>query len=235
MFLNKSSLIGGLATAIPGELFGFWEAHKLGGKLPWQELFKPAIDLCRNGYRISKPLANALKYAESHIQRDQVLREIFVDQATGSIKKVGDLVKMQKLSDTLEILSQSDFSTFYNGQMTKLMVEEINENGGQVTIEDFNNYRPIVSEAVKLKIDDEYTLYTSGLPSSGILAGFIIKLMRGFQLEPNLLNNTEKSTLFYHRLTESFKHAFAKRALLGDEPENYDIQKVDNSSYFSLI
>lgn len=226
MFLNKSSLIGGLATAIPGEIYGFWEAHKLAGKLSWQALFEPSISLCRNGFHISLPLANALKLTESHVRKNQVLSEIFIDKLSKKIKKFGDIVKMEKLADTLEVLSKTDFSTFYNSDMTKTIVDEINENGGQVSLQDFYNYKPVINEAVKIKINDEYTLYTSGLPSSGVLAGFIIKIMNGYNLEPNLLNNTEKSALFYHRLTESFKHAFAKRALLGDEPDNDDIQKV---------
>lgn len=226
MFLNKSSLIGGLATAIPGEIYGFWEAHKLAGKLSWQDLFQPSINLCRNGFHIPLPLANALKKTEKHIRNDEILSEIFIDKISDKIKKLGDIVKMEKLANTLEVLSKTDFSTFYNGEMTKTIVEEINENGGQVSVQDFFNYKPVISEAIKIQIDDQYTLYTSGLPSSGVLAGFIIKIMNGYNLEPNLLNNTEKAALFYHRLTESFKHAFAKRALLGDEPDNEDIQKV---------
>lgn len=49
--------LGGLAIGIPGEIAGFWKAHKLYGKLPWAVLFKPAIDMCNEGFEIRKALA----------------------------------------------------------------------------------------------------------------------------------------------------------------------------------
>lgn len=43
------------------------------------------------------------------------------------------------------------------------------------------------------------------------------KFLKGFGLTKTTLNSTNSSSLFYHRLIESFKHAFAHRAQLGDE------------------
>lgn len=36
---------------------GFHEAWKLAGKLPWKQLFQPTIDLCENGFPVSRSLA----------------------------------------------------------------------------------------------------------------------------------------------------------------------------------
>ena len=44
-----------------------------------------------------------------------------------------------------------------------------------------------------------------------------IEFLKGFGLTKTTLNSTYSSSLFYHRLIESFKHAFAHRAQLGDE------------------
>ena len=39
----------------------------------------------------------------------------------------------------------------------------------------------------------------------------------GYELKDTRLMDEEESALFYHRLLESFKHAYAKRTILGDE------------------
>lgn len=45
MFNNKSKTKGGLSVAVPGELRGYWKAHKMFGNLKWNKLFQPAIEM----------------------------------------------------------------------------------------------------------------------------------------------------------------------------------------------
>lgn len=66
--------LGGLSVAVPGEVMGYWEAHKKYGTLPWEDLFWPAIHLCRDGITVSKFLARVLKKSESTIQKNKGLR-----------------------------------------------------------------------------------------------------------------------------------------------------------------
>ena len=105
--------------------------------------------------------------------------------------------------------------------------------------DDFKNYQALQSIVEPIVIDDKYKVYTSGLPSCGPLFPFIIRIMKGFDTDSNLLNDKEKTTTFYHRLTETFKHAFAKRALLGDDCENQDIKQVlediDNQDFIREV
>lgn len=60
-------------------------------------------------------------------------------------------------------------------------------------------------------------MYTPPPPSSGLLIPFIIRIMSGFDLKNENLMDNQTRTLFYHRLLETFKHAYAKRTVLGDE------------------
>ncbi len=58
MFIDKPDalLTGGLATAIHGEIAGYWAAHQISGKLSWADLFAPTIELCKNGFEVSEEL-----------------------------------------------------------------------------------------------------------------------------------------------------------------------------------
>jgi gamma-glutamyltranspeptidase/glutathione hydrolase/leukotriene-C4 hydrolase len=45
MFKNCSKTKGGVAIAVPGEIKGYWKAHQMFGKLKWNKLFQPAIEM----------------------------------------------------------------------------------------------------------------------------------------------------------------------------------------------
>jgi len=116
--------------AIPGEIKGYYDAYKIGGRLPWKDLFQPAIDLCMNGFKISKALEKALISTETYIRNNSVLYDIFVNKITNQLLNSNDIAKMPLLGNTLRIISESNTSdVFYNSNLTKRIVEEINENG----------------------------------------------------------------------------------------------------------
>ena len=62
MFLKDplSSLWGGLAVAVPGEIRGLAEAHRRWGKLPWRSVFEPSVKLSTH-FRVTKMLAERLQ------------------------------------------------------------------------------------------------------------------------------------------------------------------------------
>ena len=118
-----------MSTGIPGEIYGLWEAYKLGGKLSWKELFQPAIKLCRDGFIVSGILFDALKKMEKDIRNDPGLSETFINKNNNQTHKQNHIIKMSKLAKTLEIISETNITEFYLGDLAKVIVEEINTNG----------------------------------------------------------------------------------------------------------
>ena len=49
----NASVNGYLAVATPGTVAGMYEVHRRYGKLPWQEVVKPAIALAKDGFIIA--------------------------------------------------------------------------------------------------------------------------------------------------------------------------------------
>lgn len=45
---------GPLSVAVPGELKGYFTAHQRFGKLKWEEIIQPSIELCEKGYEMSQ-------------------------------------------------------------------------------------------------------------------------------------------------------------------------------------
>ena len=63
-------LLGPLSVAVPGELAGYWEAHRKYGKLEWSRLVKPSALLARKGVRVNRHMANALKQEAKTIENE---------------------------------------------------------------------------------------------------------------------------------------------------------------------
>ena len=70
-------LLGGLATAVPGEVKGHYEAWNRFGRLPWRDLIEPTIALCENGFTVERALSNAIKSTEKGIRNNTNLAYVF--------------------------------------------------------------------------------------------------------------------------------------------------------------
>jgi gamma-glutamyltranspeptidase/glutathione hydrolase/leukotriene-C4 hydrolase len=111
---------------IPGEIAGYWFAHKLAGKLPWRRLFEPTIDLCRTGLAVSDDLAKILKSNDKQILKDKGLSKIFINPATNKVYKKNQTIRFPLMADTLEKIAEGGLDTFYNGELSQLIVNETN-------------------------------------------------------------------------------------------------------------
>lgn len=62
MYANdpRSSMFGGLAVGVPGELKGLEEAHKRWGSLPWSDLVQPSVELAL-GWKVPIELARRIQ------------------------------------------------------------------------------------------------------------------------------------------------------------------------------
>src|SRR5260221_6726260 len=67
--IPNMSLYTHKASGIPGSVDGMFEAHRKYGKLKWAELVQPAIDIARNGFKITKRLA-----ANLNREKDQFVK-----------------------------------------------------------------------------------------------------------------------------------------------------------------
>lgn len=209
MFVNRT-VTGGLATAVPGELKGYWELHKKYGKLKWSQLFDPVIQLCRKGHVVSRYLAGILNSKKNVVLASKTLSEVYINPKTNDVYQEGDLVKRTKLADTLEIIKNEGVGAIYNnGSVGRALVEDIQEAGGIVTIEDLMQYNVRWEKSVSVKLRDNKTLHTLSLPGSGALVTFILNVLNDYLPK-------EQSVISMQRIAEAMKFAYAQRTELGD-------------------
>lgn len=206
---NQSSLIGGLSIAVPGELKGMWELHQKYGKLPWKEIFKPVILLCRSGHEVTEYLANVLRMREKEIIDTPSLSEIFVDPETKEIWRAGDKIKRESLANTMEIIANEGADTIYSmGAVGRLLLDDINGFGGILTEDDFAEYKVKWYKPVETTLKHGERLFSMPLTGSGSLLIFIMNLLNEYDLKHDVIS--------YHRIVEAYKFAYAKRSFFAD-------------------
>ena len=181
----NSKTKGGLSIGVPGEIKGYWLAHKMFGNLKWSKLFQPAIEMCNNGFQLPASQAKCLKYCETKIFDSQQLREIFVNRINNEIYKTNSIIKLPKLAKTLETLAREGESAFYNGSLTDTIVNEIQSNGGIITKADLQSYTCKIREPVTYKLKNNFLLNSAPGPSCGLLLNFILAILDGQLLAVN--------------------------------------------------
>uniref|UniRef100_A0A3B3CC47 Gamma-glutamyltransferase 5a n=1 Tax=Oryzias melastigma TaxID=30732 RepID=A0A3B3CC47_ORYME len=197
---------------VPGEIRGFEMAHKLYGKLRWADLFQPTIKLARQGIPISEILQPYIERIPN-TNETQSLRKLFTD-TNDNLLKTGDIVKFEKLADTLEMIAKQGADVFYNGKIAEDLVQDVKAAGGTLDLEDLASYRATLTDAWNVPMG-EYQMYFPPPPAGGSLLTLILNIMRGYKLNPDTLTGKEK-TLFYHRYIESFKFANGLKKYIRD-------------------
>ena len=68
-------------------------------------------------------------------------RSIFFNGTTGEPLPEGAVVRRPVLADTLQAIADGGAATLYGGQIGQLLVDDIQKNGGIITLQDLKDYR----------------------------------------------------------------------------------------------
>uniref|UniRef100_A0A8C6NPR8 Glutathione hydrolase n=1 Tax=Nothobranchius furzeri TaxID=105023 RepID=A0A8C6NPR8_NOTFU len=229
----SKQLIGSKWIGVPGEIRGYEKAHKLYGKLPWADLFQPTIELARKGFPVPPVQGEYIPYIPDE-NMTQPLRKLYSDE-NGNLLKTGEIVKFEKLANTLEIIAKNGADSFYSGKIAKDLIRDVQEAGGKLTLEDLASYNVTVTDAWIVPIG-EYQMYTPPPPAGGFLLSLILNIMTGFQMKSPPRSDDEK-TLFYHRYIEAFKFANGLKSHIRDPRFFSDkmAKEITNSDFSSHI
>ncbi|XP_062273955.1 gamma-glutamyltransferase 5a [Scomber scombrus] len=187
---------------VPGEIRGYEQAHRLYGKLPWNTLFEPTIKLAREGFPIPQIQGRYIPYIDTNVT--QPLRKLYSDK-NGNLLKTGDIVKFEKLADTLEKIANQGADAFYTGEIAEDLIRDIQEAGGTLTMQDLESFRVTVTDAWVVPLGD-YQMYIPPPPAGGTILSLILNIMKGYDLNSASLTGEQKA-LAYHRYVEAFKFA----------------------------
>jgi gamma-glutamyltranspeptidase/glutathione hydrolase len=201
----KDMYVGGKSAGVPGALAMMWLAHQRYGRLPWAELFGPAIRLARNGFVVSARLHNGLQLYSQHVTG--WARQTYFPN--GEPVAEGTILKVPALADELERMARGGPDILYHGETPKRIADALDtagHNPSKMTAADIERYqakdRPAVCEHYR-----GYRICGEGPPSGAIVVEMILKQLERF----NMAALGPKSPVAWHLLAESERLAYADR------------------------
>ena len=158
----------GLAIGVPGTVALYKSAHDAHGKLPWAEIFQPAIRLAREGFSVSPRLAGFLPRMAEYGRIDENPGAAAYFFPNGEPLQVGFLRNNPEYANTLTRIAAEGADACYSGEIAQAMAKAAQEppNAGSLTVEDIAAYRTVRREAICGEFRD-VDICTTSPPSSG--------------------------------------------------------------------
>jgi len=218
-----AAVIGGRAVGTPGAVAMLALAHRQHGRLPWANLFEPAITLAEQGFAVS-PRLHSLLRSETALRADPVAAAYFFG-ADGQPHPVGHVLKNPELAVVLRGIAAQGARALHEGPVASALVAKVRQhatNPGQLSAADLRRYQPKEREALcfdHLALQRALRICGFPPPSSGAVAigqvmGLLARTPQG--LAPL---SGEPGPEWLHGYMEASRLAFADRALYLADPD----------------
>ena len=218
------STLGGASVGVPGSISAIFEIHSKFGSLPIEELFKPAIDLAKDGFAVTKKQSNSLTGKLEDFIKINGEKSLYSKRYFE-----GDTIKNIKFAETLKKISEFGPEGFYEGEIAEMIVRDVKKSGGIMTIDDLKNYKSVWRDPVKFKYKD-LEIISMSLPSSGgILIGQILKSIEDYDIKSFGHNSVEAVQL----MVELERRAYADRSHFMGDPDfmNLPVYELIDKKY----
>ncbi|MBK7141789.1 MAG: gamma-glutamyltransferase [bacterium] len=227
--IKNLSLYGAKAVGVPGTVAGLHELWKKYGKLPWNDLVQPAIELARDGLVIDQHNSSEIAEDVDNLKRYAETSRIFLPK--GHPPRPGDTLFQPELAATLKLIADSGPEPFYHGKIAEQIVATMQKHGGLITREDLAGYQPIWRAPTHFTFDS-LDIYSMPPPSSGgICVGQILKLLEPFDLS----KLTSTSPEYIHLFCEAAKLAYADRSMHLGDPSFWNVPNLLDSGYVARL
>ena len=240
-------VVGGRSVGVPGTVKMLEVAHQQYGRLPWAQLFVPAITLAESGFKVSPRLATLLK-SEVHLKKDPTAAAFYY-KPDGTALEAGELLKNPALADVLRQIAAKGASAMHEGAIAQAMVTKVQghpSNPGKLAMSDLASYQvkkrePICSDYAAAH--SAYKICGMPPPSSGAIAvGQILGILAntnaatmppatGMGGVPGTTAQTPSAD-WLHLYTEASRLAFADRAQYLGDP---DFVTAPGGNWMSLL
>ena len=190
------------SVTVPGAVSSWVAMSERFGKLPFEDLLQPAIEIAERGYLLPVVVQQKWAAATPELQRQPGFAQSFLPW--GRAPKVGELFKFQAAARGLRAIAKTKGAAFYGGEIAAAIEKFSAANGGSITAQDFASYRPewVTPLAQNYR---GYTLHEIPPNGQGIAALIALGILEHFDVSRLAVDSVESQ----HVQIEAMKLAFA--------------------------
>jgi gamma-glutamyltranspeptidase / glutathione hydrolase len=125
-------------VTVPGCVAGWEKLHKRFGRLPWHDLFQPAIYYAENGFPVTEMIQWDWENTNSRLGEDA--RKLYLPK--GAAPKVGEIFRNPQLGRAFRLIAELGARGFYDGPVGEALLKTSQQLGGTMQAADLSEYEP---------------------------------------------------------------------------------------------
>ena len=126
------------AVTVPGCVDGWAKLHQKFGKLPWKDLFAPAIYYAKNGYPVTEIIHETWHEETAKLAADLNGRRVYLKN--GESPKLGEIFRNPELGAAMELIANQGAAAFYKGAVAKAILKTSQRLGGKISAADLGEF-----------------------------------------------------------------------------------------------
>lgn len=128
------------SVTTPGCVAGWSALHKRFGRLPWAELFRPAIYYAEEGFPVTEIIHGHWRNATTTLASDEGGRRLFLRD--GLAPAVGEIFRNPDLARALRLLAAGGAPAFYRGPIAQAILKTSDRQKGTMSAADLSEFEP---------------------------------------------------------------------------------------------
>jgi gamma-glutamyltranspeptidase/glutathione hydrolase len=190
------------SVTVPGAVASWVALSERFGKLPFEDLLQPAIEIAERGYLLPVVVQQKWAAATPELRNQPGFADNFLPW--GRAPKVGELFKFPAAARGLRAIAQSKGQAFYGGEIAQAIERFSAEHGGSITARDLANYQAEWVTPITQNYRG-YTLHEIPPNGQGIAALIALGILENFDIASLAVDGVDSQ----HLQIEAMKLAFA--------------------------
>jgi len=190
------------AVTVPGAVEGWSQSHQRFGRLPWKDLFAPAIYYADHGYAVPEIVHAYWADDESKLQKTGEARRVFLHD--GKAPAVGAEFSNPDLGKSLRLIAEQGRDVFYKGAIAQAIVSTSASFGGTMQLSDLADFSAEWVEPISIEYRG-WKIYELPPNGQGMAALEMLNIMSTFQPD----SAGPQGTVELHKKIEAMKLAYA--------------------------